>query len=261
MKMPVFSIYLPTFRFLLIVSVFLLGGLAPADDTGADPMGNPSARMRKVLVLDPGHGGHDVGAGKSKDVFEKDVTLMFAGILAEKLKPAYTVHLTRSDDYALGLMHRPAVANHLEADLFLSIHAGASTLHNPSGMLIAFYDPQFRLKDPAATPKPVAPQKPPQLTPWDNTALDHKEKSRHIAELVKQKFLAHDRDMKIDILGMPLVVLEGANQPALLIEIAYLSNPADMRKLKDNDVMADYAGIIGAALDVYFSAEISRAEP
>ena len=76
-------------------------------------------RTKKVLVLDPGHGGHDKGAGKPNDIYEKEVALIFARLLSEKLKPAYTVHLTRADEYEIDLMHRTAVANHLEADLFL----------------------------------------------------------------------------------------------------------------------------------------------
>ena len=253
MKLPVFSIYLAKSRFLVIISVLFLTfsalaiGAAPGQDR------DQPQRSKKVLVLDPGHGGHDVGAGKANDIYEKEVTLMFAGLLADKLKPVYTVHLTRSDDYEVDLMHRPAVANHLEAHLFLSLHTGASTLHNPNGMLIAYYDGQFKLHGPEAKPAQDTLQTGNQLPPWDKSALDHMEKSRRLAELLKDKILEYDPEIKVDIQGMPIVVLEGANQPALLMEIGYLTNPADLEKLKDRNVLADYADIISAALDDYFS--------
>ncbi len=206
-----------------------------------------------MLVLDPGHGGHDSGAGKPNDIYEKEVALIFARLLAEKLKPAYTVHLTRADDYQVDLMHRPAVANHLEADLFLSIHTGASTLHNPNGMLIAYYDNQFRHPASDETKTYGVSEKEHLLTPWDRKSSDHIERSRYLAELLKKNILEYDQGINVDIIGMPIVVLEGADLPALLIEIGNLTNPSDLQKLKSNAILNDYAEIISKAVDTYFS--------
>ncbi|MEN8247016.1 MAG: N-acetylmuramoyl-L-alanine amidase [Thermodesulfobacteriota bacterium] len=225
----------------------------PATGTGAGQNEKQPARTKKVVVLDPGHGGHDMGAGKPGDIYEKEVALLFASLLADKLKPAYTVHLTRSDDYQIDLMHRPAVANHLEADLFLSIHTGASTLHNPNGMLLAYYDNQFRLTTPHATTAYDSLKKEDALPSWDEKSAIQVEKSKKLARLLKEKILEYDQEIKIDIQGMPLVVLEGADQPALLIEIGYLTNPADLRKLKNNSVLESYTNTISAALKAYFS--------
>ena len=253
MKMSVISTYLARASFLAIVLVLFIATFILAIGVAAGQDHDQLAHSKKVLVLDPGHGGHDVGAGRANDIYEKEVTLLFAGLLADKLKPVYTVHLTRSDDYEVDLMHRPAVANHLEADLFLSLHTGASTLHNPNGMMIAYYDGQFRMQDLETKPTQDPLKKGNQLTPWDKNALDHLEKSRRLAELLKEKILGYDPDIKVDIQGMPIVVLEGSTQPALLLEIGYLTNPADLQKLKDRNVLADYADIISAALDDYFS--------
>ena len=258
MKMPVFSIYLAGFRFLAILWVLLLATPILTAETEAGQNDSHLKSAKKVLVLDPGHGGRDLGAGKPNDIYEKEVALIFAGFLAEKLKPAYTVHLTRSDDYEVDLMHRPAVANHLEADLFLSIHTGASTLHNPNGMLIAYYDGRFRQQHPDTKFTQDAPQKENQLAPWNNNTLDHQENCRHLAKLLKEKILEYDPEIKVDIQGMPIVVLEGATQPALFMEIGYLTNPADRAKLKDPNIMADYADIISASLKVYFSKQPSQ---
>jgi N-acetylmuramoyl-L-alanine amidase len=235
--------------------VLILATVTLVAETKADQSDIQPARAKKVLVLDPGHGGRDMGAGKPDDISEKEVALLFAGLLAEKLKPAYTVHLTRSDDYEVDLMHRPAVANHLEADLFLSIHTAASTLHNHGGMLIAYYDSHIRRQDPNIRPAQPAVQNGDLLAPWDKKALDHREKSRRLAELLKERILEYDPGIVVDIQGLPIVVLEGTTQPALLIEIGYLTNPADLRRLKDNDVLAEYTDIFIAALAAYFSEQ------
>jgi N-acetylmuramoyl-L-alanine amidase len=255
MKMPVLSTYLATFRMLPCLSAALLAALFMATGSYAAQDGHAQARARKVVVLDPGHGGHDMGAGKPDDIREKEVVLMFARLLAEKLKPAYAVHLTRSDDYEVDLMHRTAVANHLEADLLLSIHTSASTRHNPSGMLIAFYDNQFILQHSGAKGEPEGPDKDNQLAPWDRNSLKHNEKNRRLAKLLRENILAYDQAIKVDIQGMPIVVLEGADQPALLMEIGYLTNPADLRKMKDRAVLDDYIDSISTALDAYFSGQ------
>lgn len=242
------------------LSAALLATLFLATGNCLGQEGHAQARTRKVVVLDPGHGGHDTGASAPGDMYEKEAALTFARLLADKLKPAYAVHLTRSDDYEVDLMHRTAVANHLQADLLLSIHTGASTLHNPSGMLIAYYDNQFMLHNSGAKTAPQGPDKDNQLAPWDQKSLEYNDQNRRLAELLTEKILAYDQEIKVDIQGMPIVVLEGADQPALLMEIGYLTNPADLRKLKDNTVLADYIDLISAALDAYFSGHTGKTD-
>ena len=101
-------------------------------------------------------------------------------------------------------------------------------------MLIAYYDGQFRRKAPDTIKTHDVQQKENRLTPWDEKSLDHVEKSRYLAKLLKKKILEYDQGIKVDIIGIPIVVLEGADLPALLIEIGYLTNPSDLQKLKSN---------------------------
>jgi N-acetylmuramoyl-L-alanine amidase len=86
------------------------------------------AKARKVrVVLDPGHGGRDPGAKSSAGVVEKDITLDIAKRLASKLKDrlGFEVFLTRQTDQYVSLGSRKDMANRLDADLFVSIHANA----------------------------------------------------------------------------------------------------------------------------------------
>ncbi len=96
----------------------------------------PLPNFRYRVVLDPGHGGHDPGASSVDGVQEKEVTLAIARRLAAKLKkrlPA-EVFLTRSRDVFVPLEERTALANRVEADLFVSIHANASTNRSLQGI-------------------------------------------------------------------------------------------------------------------------------
>ncbi|MCX7090014.1 MAG: N-acetylmuramoyl-L-alanine amidase [Legionellales bacterium] len=96
----------------------------------------PYAGNRDVIVvLDPGHGGHDPGAIGSKRTHEKEVVLA----IAKKLKtlidqqPGMRAVLTRNGDYYIGLRERMAIARRHNADLFIAIHADAFENHNSHG--------------------------------------------------------------------------------------------------------------------------------
>ena len=80
--------------------------------------------IKKIVVLDPGHGGHDTGAEGPDNSQEKNVTLKMATALATELKKEYKIEFTRTGDYGLDIPGRTNMANHMQADLFISIHTG-----------------------------------------------------------------------------------------------------------------------------------------
>ncbi|NCO69161.1 MAG: N-acetylmuramoyl-L-alanine amidase, partial [Acidobacteria bacterium] len=93
-----------------------------------------SARGSATVVLDPGHGGEDQGAKGPGGELEKDLTLQIARVAAAKLQGAgVTVRLTRDGDEAIALQHRTALANRLQAVVFVSIHANASVAKGAKG--------------------------------------------------------------------------------------------------------------------------------
>ena len=85
----------------------------------------PNKRGKKIIVLDPGHGGIDPGAISRAGTKEKDVVLSFANVLRKALLATdkYEVVMTRSDDRFVSLKNRVTVARDKTADLFLAIHA------------------------------------------------------------------------------------------------------------------------------------------
>ena len=79
-----------------------------------------------TIVLDPGHGGNDGGAGSGSELAEKQFTLALSQKIAILLAPRHRVELTRTADVAMAPADRAAVANHLQADLMISLHAAVA---------------------------------------------------------------------------------------------------------------------------------------
>ena len=113
--------------------------LAPAPGGAESPTAIPAAPL--TVVIDPGHGGGDVGARGPTGLTEKMVNLDLARQLASLLEPEFRVFLTRSDDYAVDLSQRAATANQSKADLLISIHTGSGFLHRTDGMRVYYYAP------------------------------------------------------------------------------------------------------------------------
>ena len=119
---------------LLSVAFFLPAFFAQASDS--------TRIMRKtkpVIVIDPGHGGRDLGAQGSDNTLEKEVTLTLAQMIAGCLEKNFKVILTRTGDYWLDDPGRTAKANHHEAVMFLSIHASGSYLRKTAGVAVFYH--------------------------------------------------------------------------------------------------------------------------
>ena len=212
---------------------------------------------KKIIVLDPGHGGHDKGArGAARGAdgaFEKTITLSFARMIATELGSEYRAPLTRTDDYLLGIQDRTAVANHMEADLFVSIHAGGSFLHKASGITIYYFKEMLGsdIIFNSATSKTYNSDN--DRTTWDNIQKRHITKSRALAQLMQTQINDRIKYMETRIEGAPLVVLSGADMPAILIEIGYISNPGEEKKLCDTRILSEFAKAISKAIDNFLS--------
>ena len=228
----------------------------------------------RSIVLDPGHGGEDegvLGAGGAK---EKDLTLQ----LARRLKAAIEsrlglrVLLTRDADEATPIDRRSAFANNNKADLFISLHANGSVRASARGTQVYSLDG----KD---YPQPAQSAESRRRTvpvlgggtrvidpmPWDLAQLPFADHSAAFAGLVVQHLtekgvVLHSRSSVV----APLRVLAGANMPAVLIEVGFLSNAQDEAALTSADGTAAFIEALLAAIsDVRrgFSAGEARHRP
>ena len=207
--------------------------------------------QKKIIVLDPGHGGYDNGAKGPDGTFEKTATMEISRILAQELSKTYDVVFTRTDDYWVDLLTRTSTANHLNADMFISIHTGASYLHQVSGISLYYYEKVSTSELMSEENSLNALKKNELQTSWSDIQNMHQKKSKTLAELIMNR-INEVPQFKADIQGAPLLVLEGADMPAVLVEIGYITNPIDEKSLSDISSLTDIADQIKSGIDDYF---------
>jgi len=225
---PVFQINRQV-RLLLIVTLVFLGCTAQAIAKQV-----LFERFKRIIVIDPGHGGQDSGVRGPNGTLEKTVTLELARLIAAELEPEFKVVLTRTDDYGMDLDNRTAVANHLKADIFIAIHTGGSFVHSTTGTAIYFYQTN-------SSPDVTVKNQPPSAG-----------QSRALAGMIDDRLKAITADQS-RIERAPLVVLQGAAMPAVLIEAGYLTNPAEEKNLRDQRFMMDLAKQIRLGIEDFLS--------
>ncbi len=237
-----------------IIASLFLGVLLSVTPVQAEKASS-EGRHAGIIVLDPGHGGNDMGARGYENMTEKQVTMALAGLMTERLKKTYKVVLTRKDDYQIDLFERPALANHLKADLFVSLHTGGSLRSFPRGMSLFYYSgPSGKATafDPRAS-IPVEPSR--TIKPWEQDRPELVKKSRYLTELIRKRLTRTDKNLKLTTSGAPLMVLSGADMPAVLIEIGYITNPLDAKALGAETSLSTMAHAICDAIDDFFSNE------
>ena len=205
-----------------------------------------------VVVIDPGHGGNDTGAKGPEGTLEKAVTLDLARLIADQLTTSCQVVLTRSDDYGLKLPERTAVANRSAADIFISLHTGSSFISSISGSAVYFYQPfaESSLTAEVPTPKTLTDSSLPLS--WDQIQIKYQISSEKLAKLIQHAIDGTRRSPDTKIQGAPLLVLEGADMPAVAIEIGNLSNPNEEKMLRDPEFLARITRAIAQGIDAFF---------
>jgi len=232
----------------VILSIFFILIFRPAQGSAEEFF---LGALPKTIVLDPGHGGHETGAKGPGGTLEKTVSLNLARKIASVLKDHFRVILTRSDDYWLDIPERTAVANNARADLFVSLHTSAGFLHQQTGSSVFF----FREASEPMPSSEIAAAKPPDgmdsAVPWDTIQSRHLKSSQELARLMYQYLIHPDTSKQGGVQGAPLMVLRGADMPAVLIEPGYLTNPVEEKMLTDPETMARVAEKISNAIIVY----------
>ncbi len=207
---------------------------APAPDSRfVIPTQGPSTGLRTV-VLDPGHGGEEIGTQGASGTLEKDVTLSVARRLRTLIESRLgaKVFLTREDDRTLSLDDRSAFANNHQADVFLSIHANSAVRPAMKGAEVYFLtveraDAEARKKagDNATTlPALGGGSREIDLILWETAQARYLEQSSALAGFVEQALTGRIEMSPRAVQQAPFRVLVGANMPAALVEIGYLSN-------------------------------------
>ena len=187
------------------------------------PSQGPSTGLRTV-VIDPGHGGDELGTQGAKGTLEKDITLSVARRLRTLIESRLgaRVFLTREDDRTLSLDDRSAFANNHQADVFLSIHANSAVRPTLKGAEVYFLtveradaEARKRVGDNAATlPTLGGGSREIDLILWETAQARYLEQSSALAGFVEQALAARIEVSPRAVQQAPFRVLVGANMPA-----------------------------------------------
>ena len=219
---------------------------APGDSTAAPapPPATPAAPADtlpltprpafQTVVLDPGHGGDDLGV-RGEGVQEKQLTLDIARRVRQRLEArlGLRVILTRDDDRAAGLDERAATANNSKADLFLSLHANGALSPAMAGAEVFHLrldqagEDARRAAAAEAVTLPVlgGGRRTIDVVQWDLAQAAHVDDSAMLATLLEEELRRRVPMSPRPVQQAPMRVLTGANMPAALVEMAYLTNP------------------------------------
>ena len=242
-----------------------------ADTAAASNKLSKKQKASKIIVLDPGHGGDDVGAlSQNKKLREKDIVLNVSKKTASLLKErGYKVLLTRSNDRFIKLRSRTSFANDKGAHLFISIHANAAPnkekAKTMNGIETYFLSPSRSERSMnAANLENKA----------DTDEMNYFTKLSFLNFLNREKIIASNK-LAIDIQAgllksvrasykvsdggvreAPFWVLVGALMPAVLIEIGYISHPEESQKIANSKYQDRLAKGIADGVDEYFAKNL-----
>ena len=217
-----------------------------------------SAGVRTV-VIDPGHGGEDAGVKGAAGTIEKDLTLQIARRLKAGIESriGLRVLLTREGDDTVDADKRTAFANNNRADLFLSLHANASLRSDARGaqVLTLALDDYKRRGQTSTTggnvPVVGGTMRAIEAVPWDLAQIPFAAKSLALGAVVAR----HLNEQGVPLYRrptdqVPLRILAGANMPAVLVEVGFLSNADDEKALMgDEAINAIVNALVDAILD------------
>lgn len=220
--------------------------------------GGPGIR---TVVIDPGHGGLEVGAKGPGGTLEKDVTLAIARKLRSGLVNTLGLQafLTRDKDQDVALDERAAYANNYKADLFVSIHANASRATGARGSEVFFLSYQATDEESrrvAAAEGEAAAVSGTSggelaLILWDMAQAEHLGESSALASRLQEELAEVTGSQGRGVKQAPFRVLVGAAMPAVLVEVAFISNSEEEKLLMSDGYQAKIAAALARGIARY----------
>jgi N-acetylmuramoyl-L-alanine amidase len=222
---------------------------------------------RKVIMIDPGHGGQDPGAISPNGHYEKDLTLKMARELRKELKKeGYTVLLTRDNDIFIPLRGRIKKAHEANADLFISIHADSAK--NKSARGLSVYTISEKASDTEAAALAERENKADIILGMDlgeyqpevgNILIDFAKKHTMEQSAIYAEHVVTEMKKRVTLVPNAhrfagFVVLKSANIPSVLVELGYLSNKSEEKQLQKKAYRQKLAEALTRAVNLYFSS-------
>lgn len=199
-------------------------GIPPNTQSQVQPNYGNVTSGRQLVVIDPGHGGPDVGATRN-GVYEKDIVLAMSKQLGRILQQmGYSVMYTRTEDIDLDLEPRVQMAENARASAFVSVHVnsldasssqvnGVETYHAPSASL-----------------------------------------GKNLAELVHQQIIASTGANDRGVRSARFYVITKTSMPAILVETGFITNPSEASRLVDGNYQGRMAAAIAQGIDQFLKS-------
>ena len=232
---------------------------------GPDLFASPQAKQLKTIVIDPGHGGLDVGAKGKFGALEKDITLSISLKLKALIEQnmSFRVILTRDKDLDVSLENRAALANNNGAALFISVHTNGSFRKMAHGSETFFMN--LNATDEETRKLAYLENSSPELEKhmadenkdvikmmlWDLAQSAYIKQSSRLAEEIQKELNTELRTENRGIKQAPFKVLTGVACPAVLVEAAFISNPAEEQSLSNGEFQTKIAEAVYRGLVNY----------
>ncbi len=200
----------------------------------------------KRIVIDPGHGGKDPGCRSKDGAKEKDIVLLIARALANKIEKELgcKVFLTRNSDTFLPLERRTAIANIKKADLFISLHINAHRSSKVWGIETYFLNMatdersvMVAARENATSEKNISDLQTILNDLMLNTKIHESSRLAHEVQkgMVDQLCRNYKSAKDLGVKQAPFYVLIGADMPAVLVEAGFFTNATEKRRLSTNE--------------------------
>ena len=251
----------------VVIDIFKSGEEAAISETlpakpEEKPTPGPEITGKRVVIIDPGHGGKDPGAIGPTGLKEKEVTLGIALYLEKLLKNAgIPTYLTRDKDEFIYLEDRTNFANRKNGFVFVSLHANSVLNHRPTAAGIETF--LLSSKYIGASARDVADRENrasrahPELDTDLAKIIADLEESANIkysfdfADIIQKKLVEYLKLENRGIKQAPFVVLKGVNMAAVIIEVAFISNPKEEKLLKTSKFRENAAQALFEAIKYY----------
>jgi N-acetylmuramoyl-L-alanine amidase len=252
----------------VVVDIFLQE--APVEDIAEEQI--PMLKQKKIIVIDPGHGGDDPGAVARKGVYEKNIVLSISREIKKEINkmPGYRAVLTREGDYYVSFSKRLQVAKKLDASLFISIHADAARNRKAKGSSVYCLSTSGASNEAA---KLVANNE--NLADIIGGVPNGEGKNEsgliilnmfqtstiNLSKTYADTLMNHLNSINSlkykSVQEAPFNVLKLPDIPAVLIETAYISNPQEENLLRNRNFQKKLAVAVASSVREYLSGTAS----
>lgn len=201
--------------------------------------------LKNIVIIDPAHGGADMGVQLSRNTYEKDLTLTIGKLIEERLSKIKVVkaQLTRSEDIGMTIEKRTETAKNAKADLFVSIHVNAGFGSMSSGYEIYF----------SGFKKPSSIKENSNEIVKDMVRNQYLNDSVRFAQIFQRNFSRvfprEDRGLR----DAPFLVYEGLTIPSVVIELGFATNIKNKKKLTNRETQKTIADAIAKSIREYFA--------